>query len=462
QLVSKPDIALAKERLQHCGTASFSLTPIEVSYPETAKMISTSEISVKNVVPTWSHITYKKMSRDKAVAIYLGKRDFIDHIDDVEPVVYVTLACVFRYGQEDIDIIGLSFRKDIYVSRVQFPDYLPCSVCLQPAPRDVGKCCGVEFEVKAFYAEDPEETILKRNAVRLMIRKIQYAPEVAGPQPHAETSWQFFLSKRPLHLKACLSKEDLKVPLVEIPIAAFVSGSLDPKESDASLKYPDEERSALAIKANEISASGSRVSSIAFIVSSLLWVYYHGETIPVTVTVINNTEKVVKKISVSVEQVANVVLYSSDFYTKTVALVEAEEKIQPNCILTKTITVLPLLANNKVKRGIALDGKLKDEDTNLASSTIIKDGIDKTVMGILVAYKIKVKLTVSGLLGDFISSEVSMEIPFRLMHPKRDVNPTGKESDMVFEDFASQRLKDENSEADNKAVSENDEYKEKD
>ncbi|XP_042313619.1 S-arrestin isoform X2 [Sceloporus undulatus] len=252
------------------------------------------------------------------------------------------------------------------------------------------QCCGVDFEVKAFYAEDPEETVLKRNSVRLMIRKIQYAPEEAGPQPHAETSWQFFLSKRPLHLKACLSKE----------------------------------------------------------------VYYHGEAIPVTVTVINNTEKVVKKISVSVEQVANVVLYSSDFYTKTVALEEAEEKIQPNCILTKTITVLPLLANNRVKKGIALDGKLKDEDTNLASSTIIKDGIDKTVLGILVAYKIKVKLTVSG--------EVSMEIPFRLMHPKREVNPTGKESEVVIEEFARQHLKDENSEMDNKAVSENDEYEEKD
>uniref|UniRef100_A0A8C5RBV2 S-antigen visual arrestin n=1 Tax=Laticauda laticaudata TaxID=8630 RepID=A0A8C5RBV2_LATLA len=125
-------------------------------------------------------------------------------------------------------------------------------------------------------------------------------------------------------------------------------------------------------------------------------VFYHGEPIPVTVTVINNTEKTVKKITVSVEQVANVILYSSDFYTKTVALEESEEKIHPKSKLTKIMTVLPLLANNRVKKGIALDGKLKDEDTNLASTTIIKDGIDRTVLGILVAYKIKVKLTVSG------------------------------------------------------------------
>uniref|UniRef100_A0A8D0EAY2 S-arrestin n=1 Tax=Salvator merianae TaxID=96440 RepID=A0A8D0EAY2_SALMN len=336
------------------------------------------------------------------VAIYLGKRDFIDHLEYVEPVdgvvmvdpcivkekkVYVTLTCAFRYGQEDIDIMGLTFRRDLYFYRVQvypplqqqgplsslqeclmnklgknaypfmfnFPDHLPCSVCLQPAPHDVGKCCGVDFEIKAFSTENPEDKVLKRNSVRLLIRKVQYAPEVPGPQPHAESSWQFFLSKKPLHLKACLSKE----------------------------------------------------------------IFYHGEAIPVTVTVINNTEKVVKKISVSVEQVANVVLYSSDFYTQTVALEEVEEKIQPNCILTKTMTILPLLSNNQKKRGVALDGKLKDEDTNLASSTIIKDGIDRTVFGILVAYKMKVKLTVSG--------EVAMELPFRLMHPKQEeANGTGQ------------------------------------
>ncbi|KAL7990743.1 hypothetical protein Chor_014173 [Crotalus horridus] len=401
-----------------------------MSCTDASRHHSISDISVKHVKPTKRHVIYRKISHDKAVTIYLGKRDFIDHVEYVEPVdgvvlvdpdivkekkVYVTLTCAFRYGQEDIDIMGLTFRKDLYFHRVQiypsldkpgplttlqeslinklgknaypfvltFPNYLPCSVCLQPAPHEVEKCCGVDFEVKAFSTEDPEEKILKKHSVRLLIRKVQYAPEVAGPQPHTETTWQFFLSKKPLHLQACLSKE----------------------------------------------------------------VFYHGEPIPVTVTVINETEKTVKKISVSVEQVANVVLYSSDFYTKTVALEESEEKVQPNSKLTKTMTVLPLLANNRVKKGIALDGKLKDEDTNLASTTIIKDGIDRTVLGILVAYKIKVKLTVSGLLGDFTSSDVSMELPFRLMHPmQEEPNTAEKESgqdDLMFEEFARQQLKDE-------------------
>uniref|UniRef100_A0A8C0TTF4 S-arrestin n=1 Tax=Canis lupus familiaris TaxID=9615 RepID=A0A8C0TTF4_CANLF len=353
-----------------------------------------------------NHVIFKKISRDKSVTIYLGKRDYIDHVEQVEPVdgivlvdpelvkgkkVYVSLTCAFRYGQEDIDVIGLSFRRDLYFSQVQvfppveaagaptklqeslmkklggntypflltFPDYLPCSVMLQPAPQDMGKCCGVDFEVKAFArdsTEDEEDKVPKKSSVRLLIRKVQHAPSKMGPQPRAEAAWQFFMSDKPLHLAVSLSKE----------------------------------------------------------------IYFHGEPITVTVTVTNNTEKTVKKIKALVEQVANVVLYSSDYYTKP-------EKVPPNSTLTTTLT-----------RGIALDGKIKHEDTNLASSTIIKEGIDRTVLGILVSYHIKVKLTVSGFLGELTSSEVATEVPFRLMHPQ----PEDPGQSHIVSEFARQNLKD--------------------
>ncbi|XP_065736908.1 S-arrestin isoform X1 [Phocoena phocoena] len=390
------------------------------------------EANAQDSKSTPNHVIFKKISRDKSVTIYLGKRDYIDHVDQVEPVdgvvlvdpelvkgkrVYVSLTCAFRYGQEDIDVIGLKFRRDLYFSQVQlfppvgasetltklqeslikklgehtypfllkFPDYLPCSVMLQPAPQDVDKCCGVDFEVKAFAiqgTDTEEDKIPKKSSVRLLIRKVQHAPREMGPQPQTETSWQFFMSDKPLHLAVALSKE----------------------------------------------------------------LYYHGEPIPVTVTVTNNTEKTVKKITVLVEQVANVVLYSSDYYIKPVATEETQEKVLPNSTLTTTLTLLPLLANNRERKGIALDGKIKHEDTNLASSTIIKEGIDKTIMGILVSYQIKVKLTVSGLLGDLTSSEVAADVPFRLMHPQsQDPDKTKKsfqDENLVFEEFARQNLKD--------------------
>ena len=43
----------------------------------------------------------------------------------------------------------------------------------------------------------------------------------------------------------------------------------------------------------------------------------------------------------------------------------------PGFTLSKIYYLTPLLANNKDKRGLALDGQLKHEDTNLASSTML-------------------------------------------------------------------------------------------
>ncbi|XP_030875070.1 S-arrestin [Leptonychotes weddellii] len=249
-------------------------------------------------------------------------------------------------------------------------------------PRHVW-CCGVDFEVKAFArdsAEEKADKVPRKSSVRLLIRKVQHAPTKMGPQPRADTAWQFFMSDKPLHLAVSLNKE----------------------------------------------------------------IYFHGEPILVTITVTNNTEKTVKKIKALVEQVANVVLYSSDYYTKPVAQEETQEKVPPNSTLTTTLTLVPLLANNRERRGIALDGKIKHEDTNLASSTIIKEGIDRTVLGILVSYQIKVKLTVSGFLGELTSSEVATEVPFRLMHPQPEdpAKESFQNENLVFEEFARQNLKD--------------------
>ncbi|KAJ0012100.1 hypothetical protein NQD34_013075 [Periophthalmus magnuspinnatus] len=300
-------------------------------------------MSPKNVV-------FKKVCKDKSVTVYMGKRDFVDRVDSVDPVdgvisvdtealqgrkVFVTLSCVFRYGRDDMDVMGIAFRRELYLSTRQvypplqdrdkaFPDNLPCSVAMQPAPSDVGKQCAVEFEIKAFSVERQDAKIKKRSAVRLMLRKVQYAPESQGPAPSVEATREFTMSDRPLHAKASLDKE----------------------------------------------------------------VYYHGEPIKLHLQVTNNSSKNIKNIIVSVDQVANVVLYSNDSYTKSVDIEE--------CGLKKTYTLLPLLANNRERRGIALDGKLKHEDTNLASTSIVKEGALKEVMGIMVSYRVMVKLIVGG------------------------------------------------------------------
>ncbi|XP_069799604.1 arrestin-C [Dendropsophus ebraccatus] len=378
---------------------------------------------------------FKKTSPDGKLSIYLGRRDFVDHVEFVEPVdgvilidpeyqkdkkVFVVLTCAFRYGRDDMELIGLSFRKDLYVLSCQvypplpedkkpltplqeklrtklgvnaFPftfnmaKNLPCSVTLQPGPEDSGKPCGVDFEVKGFCAENAEEKVHKKNLVRLIIRKVQFAPEITGPAPRAEITRQFMMSDKPLQLEASLEKE----------------------------------------------------------------MYYHGEPVTINVKINNSTNKIVKKIKISVEQVTDVVLYSLDKYTKIVCCEEMNDTVAANSSFSRTYSVTPLLANNREKRGLALDGKLKHGDTNLASSTTLRPGMDKEVMGILVSYKVKINLMASrgGILGELTSSDVGVELPLILMHPKPAEEQESAE-DVVIEEFARQKLQGEQDDDDEK------------
>uniref|UniRef100_A0A8D3DUM3 Arrestin C-terminal-like domain-containing protein n=1 Tax=Scophthalmus maximus TaxID=52904 RepID=A0A8D3DUM3_SCOMX len=371
------------------------------------------------------------------VTVYLGKRDFVDHLDHVDAVdgvilvdpeylkdrkVFVTLTCAFRYGREDLDVLGLSFRKDLYISTFQafppvpeerkpnsrlqerllkklgqhahpfyftIPQNLPCSVTLQPGPEDTGKACGVDFEIRAFCAKTIEEKIHKRNSVRLVIRKVQYAPEKPGPQPMVETTRSFLMSDRSLHLEASLDKE----------------------------------------------------------------LYYHGEPISVNVHVTNNSTKTVKRVKIS-----GTSLFSFSSWSMSIKM--DDMSVSSSSTFCKVYTLTPTLDKNREKRGLALDGKLKHEDTNLASSTIVKDVTNKEVLGILVSYRVKVKLVVSR------GGDVSVELPFILMHPKPVEAPLSRpqsavpemdppidtnliefdtnisqDHDFVFEDFARLRLK---------------------
>ncbi|XP_054650940.1 S-arrestin-like isoform X1 [Dunckerocampus dactyliophorus] len=362
-------------------------------------------------------VVFKKTSRDKSVAIYMSNRDFVDHCDHVDPVdgvividpsqlrgkqVYVMLSCTFRYGRQDMDVMGVAFRRDLFVvtrqvypelqdrdklthTKVQekllrklgdnafpffleFPDNLPNSVSLQPAPTDVGKKCSVEFEVKAFCAEKRDEKIDKQSSVRLTIRKIQYSPRDNRVAPVAETTFDFLMSEKPLQVKLSLPKET----------------------------------------------------------------FYHGEPVHANVEIANASNRNVKDISLSVDQVTNVILYSNDKYVKSVAREETSDCVASGSSLEKKYTLYPLLEHNKERRGIALDGRLKHEDTNLASSSIVKQEVLKELQGMLVSYKMVLKMMASGPLG---SSEVCVELPFRLMHPKPEEAKATESDDICFEDF---------------------------
>lgn len=369
---------------------------------------------------------YKKSSLNGKITVYLGKRDFVDHIAYVDPIdgvvlidrdyvkdkkVFGHVLATFSYGRDDLDVLGLTFRKELYLVNEQiFPDttrrhysklcpyYIeglsdttpadpeeekkpprpltrlqerlvkklgsnaypfffelpplcPASVTLQPGPGDSGKPCGVDYELKAYIANSLDEKPSKRDSIRLAIRKIMYAPSKQGEQPMVEVSKDFMMSPNKLNLEVSLDKE----------------------------------------------------------------LYHHGESIAVNVHISNNSNRTVKKVKVSVRQFADICLFSTAQYKCTVAEIESEEgcPVGPGSTLSKVYYLRPLLAFNKDKRGLALDGQLKHEDTNLASSTLLTDASQKENLGIVVQYKVRVKLSLGPLGGD-----ISAELPVTLMHPK--------------------------------------------
>lgn len=50
-------------------------------------------------------------------------------------------------------------------------------------------------------------SLFDRSTVKLMLRKVQYAPESHGAAPSVETTRDFVMSDKPLHVKASLDKE---------------------------------------------------------------------------------------------------------------------------------------------------------------------------------------------------------------------------------------------------------------
>lgn len=100
--------------------------------------------------------------------------------------------------------------------------------------------------------------------------------------------------------------------------------------------------------------------------------YHHGEDIAVNVHIANMSNRTVKKVKISVRQFSDICLFSTAQYKCSVAEMESEDgcPVSPGFTLSKVYYLRPLLANNKSKRGLALDGQLRHEDTNLASSTM--------------------------------------------------------------------------------------------
>ncbi|KAA0189521.1 hypothetical protein HAZT_HAZT006630 [Hyalella azteca] len=394
---------------------------------------------------------FKKASPNGKLTLYMGRRDFVDHVTSVDPVdgvlvvdtdylqgrrVFGQLVCSFRYGREDDEVMGLSFQKDLFLASEQIyppkeleatrlqerlvkklganaypftfkmPPNAPPSVTIQPGPDDEGKPCGVEYYIKIFVGDSEEDRTHKRSTIVLNIRRIQFAPTKTGRQPCTIVRKDFMLSPGELELEVNLDKQ----------------------------------------------------------------LYYHNEKITVYIIIRNHSNKTVKKVKTSVQQSTDICLFSGGQFQCTVASVETHFSqklhkfftrrifccregcpVNPGSSLQKELQLLPSLDMNKDRRGVALDGHLKTENTNLASTTLcvmstllflphcalcllycayhavryvyfvvsttlLANPEDRDMFGMIISYSVKVKLYLGAMGG-----EVTAELPFVLMHPKPDL-----------------------------------------
>lgn len=54
------------------------------------------------------------------------------------PLVFVTLSCTFRYGRDDMDVMGIAFRRELYLSTRQ----------VYPPLQDREKCIHTRIQAK--------------------------------------------------------------------------------------------------------------------------------------------------------------------------------------------------------------------------------------------------------------------------------------------------------------------------
>lgn len=241
---------------------------------------------------------YKKITPNGKITFYLGKRDFIDHLDYCDPIdgvivvdneylsgrkVYGELMTTFRYGRECEEVMGVKFSKELILAKeqivplvnqkmemtpiqerlvkklgataypftFQFPPASPSSVTLQAGEEDEGKPLGIEYQIRIYVGDNDNDKAHNRSQVALTVKKLQYAPATRGVRlPSALVSKGFTFSQGKINLEVTLDRE----------------------------------------------------------------IYYHGEKVAATLVISNNSRKAVKNIKVYAVQHCEVQIFFNSFF----------------------------------------------------------------------------------------------------------------------------------------------------
>ncbi|XP_023336007.1 arrestin homolog isoform X2 [Eurytemora carolleeae] len=352
---------------------------------------------------------YKKCSPNGKIFLYLDKREYVTCNGVTDPIkgavfisdivntlqgrrIYVQLKTTFRYGREEDESMGITFKKEIILDRVQmfcegnktddnltrmqnvlstkfgdavapftlnFPKLAPNSIiiCDDEDEDPTKRTMGVFYEVRVHVAEYQDDYKGRKGSSTSMgIRKTQFTETKQLICPKDTCSKLFICSAGSISLEASLEKE----------------------------------------------------------------IFTHGEEIPVHVSIQNDSIRTIKEVKVFVYQFIDMKMlnmkYSNKVYSGTF---EGEGcPILPGYSFHAVHQAKPLSQSTIIVRGVCLDAALSKEvdETNLASSSISCTGDKNDILGIVVDYVIKVKVVCGGLGG-----AIMVDIPIKLVHPKPDM-----------------------------------------
>ena len=148
-------------------------------------------------------------------------------------------------------------------------------------------------------------------------------------------------------------------------------------------------------------------------------VWYHGEEIPVHYSITNQSNMAVKNIRSNIIQNCELVMVNAQYYCKVASLDTQDGcPLLPGSNLNRTITLKPLAQNCYGIRGLCLDAALSKvtDESNLASSSLADTGNHHDLLGVVVTYRVRIKLVMACMGG-----VLEADLPFKLVHPRPSI-----------------------------------------
>ncbi|CAH8431257.1 unnamed protein product [Schistosoma rodhaini] len=432
----------------------------------------------------------KKATPDGKLSLFLDRRTFVDHFDHVDPIdgiltmtqdvknteyVFLIFTCSYRFGRDDLDVLGLTFQKELLLyTKCLWPNHpfddnsntkgtnkkwnktwkkiKRLSSKRKTDSNEQISCTITNDDPYGIFSETLKETDLLPFQTKLLSKHGDLAfpfriniptssPSSVAIQPNEDDSRKLYgvsytltaFAGQKLHSSQPISST------VTIILRRYIAG---PKLINRPL-YPVAESTRKTI--NFLCYSGEVVLT-ASIEKPL---YYHDESVDVLVVLDNYCNLSVRKLQIAIVQVTEMYLLTRGTYRCTISEHLCKENLpQAGEQQWKYTTALDTSFTDSIlKQGVALEGYIKQEKNWLASSTILKLSSDfgeclemmqniqknveestetaikanKELHGVVISYFVRVRCWIG-------ISRFSVHIPFLLMQPEKEPSPINNNS----------------------------------